>query len=233
MQAPWILARKIWLEKSKKYGFFKKHLIETHMNYETIPSRETIDKTKKSLEERNISVTVVESGADAFEFIKNMIPKGASVMNGSSTTLKQIGFVDYLSSDGHGWNNLHTAILVEQDKNKQARMRAESVLADYFLGSVHAITEEGTVMIASATGSQLPSYAFSSPNVIWVVSTNKIVPTLEDGFRRIKEYVFPLEDKRMKEVGYPGSAIGKILLFEREIMERKIHLILVNEKLGF
>lgn len=203
------------------------------MKYADLPSSQVVEKTKKSLEERNISVTVVENKADALALLKTMIPKGASVMNGSSTTLTQIGFVDYLSSDAHEWNNLHTAILVEQDKSKQSRMRAESILADYFLGSVHAITEGGTVMIASATGSQLPSYAFSSPNVIWVAGTHKIVPTLEDGFARIKEYVFPLEDERMKGVGYPGSALGKILLFEREIMQRKIHLVLVNEKLGF
>jgi len=62
----------------------------------------------------------------------------------------------------------------------------------------------------------------------------KIVPTLEEGMKRVREYVFPLEDNRMKSSGYPGSTIGKILIFEREIMpNRKVTLIFVNEKLGF
>ena len=114
------------------------------------------------------------------------------------------------------------------------KLRKNSVTSEYFLGSVHAVAETGEVLIVNATGSSLPSYAFSSDNVIWIVGTQKIVPTLEDGFKRIREYCVPLEDKRMKSVGYSGTTIGKYLIFEREINDnRKIHLIFVNEKLGF
>jgi len=155
-------------------------------------------------------------------------------MTGSSTTLEQIGFVELLKSGKHPWKNFKDILLAEKDQAKQMELRKKSVAIDYFIGSVHAVTENGEVLIASASGSQLPSYAFSSDNVIWVAGTQKIVPTVEEGFRRIREYCFPLEDKRMKSVGFPGSAIGKILLFEREIMpNRKIKLIFVNEKLGF
>lgn len=204
------------------------------MDYTKIAEDSVIEKTVKALKERNIHAIVVETKEEALEEIKKLIPRGGSVMNGSSTTLNEIGFVDYLKEGTHGWDNVHADILNEKDPEKQARLRKESVLADYFLGSVHAITEAGQLMIASASGSQIPSYAFTSDNVIWVASANKIVADREAAFKRLEDYVFPLENKRMQGVGYPGSTIGRVLLIEREIMpNRHLILILVKEKLGF
>ena len=204
------------------------------MNYETIPSAEITEKTTAALKERNINVIVANTKEEALEKVKSLIPGGVSVMNGSSTTLQQIGFVDYLKSGNSGWKNLHEDILEEKDPQKQAELRKQSVLAQYFLGGIQAITESGQILMASATGSQLAQPAFSADNVILVASTNKIVPTIDDAFTRLKEYVFPLENERMKTVGYPGSVIGKVLIFEREINPaRKITIVLINEKLGY
>jgi len=205
------------------------------MDYETIPPKEIIEKTVKALTERGIEVIIVDDKESALQKVKEAIPQGASVMNGSSRTLEQIGFVEYLKSGEHGWNNLHAAILAEQDKAKQMQLRMQSSFAEYFLGSVHAITQEGQTLTASASGSQIPPYAFTARNIIWVASSNKIVPSIEEGLKRIREYSFPLESERMKSLGYPGSSINKILIFEREstMMGRKVRMILVNEKLGF
>ncbi len=204
------------------------------MNYETIPSPEIIEKTAAALKERGLNVFIVNTKEEALEKVRSLIPAGTSVMNGSSTTLQQIGFVDYLKSGNSGWKNLHEDILEEKDTQKQAELRKQSILAQYFLGGVQAITESGKILIVSASGSQLAQPAFSADNVILVASTNKIVPTIEDAFIRLKEYVFPLENERMKTVGYPGSVIGKVLIYEREINPaRKITIVLVNEKLGY
>lgn len=204
------------------------------VNYTTIPADEIIEKVAENLRSRNITPIIVATKDEALAEIKKLIPAGGSVMNGSSQTLAEIGFVDYLKKGEHGWSNVHDEILKEKDSVKQARLRKESVLADYFLGSVHAITEAGQLLIASASGSQLPSYAFTSDNVIWVASANKIVPDREAGFKRIDDHVFPLENKRMQGVGYPGSTIGRVLVFEREIMpNRHLTMILVKEQLGF
>lgn len=205
------------------------------MNYEAIPSEETIRAASEALKERGIEVFVVDDKAAALAKVKELIPQGASVMNGSSTTLEQIGFVDYLKSGQHGWNNLHEAILAEQDPGRQAELRLQSSFADYFLGSVHAITEEGQTVTASASGSQIAPYAFTARNLVWVAGAHKIVPSLEEALKRVREYVFPKEDARMKSVGYPGSSINKILITEREgaMMGRKVVLILVREPLGF
>ena len=103
------------------------------------------------------------------------------------------------------------------------------------MGSVHAIAETGEMVDASASGSQLPHLAFTSQHLVLVAGTQKIVPTLDDAMRRVREYVVPLEDARMKSVGFPGTVLAKILLMLREtsMMGRTIQIILVNEKLGF
>jgi L-lactate utilization protein LutC len=178
---------------------------------------------------------LVANKEEALEKVKSLIPAGASVTTGASVTLEQIGFVDLLKSGDHPWKNLKVDIVAEKDPIKQALLRKQSVLADYFLASVHALAETGEVVIASATGSQLPSDAFTSDNVIWVVGAQKIVPTLEDGLKRLREYVFPLENEHMKTLYGVGSVLAKILIFEREApsSKRNIHLILVKEVLGF
>ncbi len=171
---------------------------------------------------------------EALNRLKQLIPPGVEVMTAGSTTLDQIGFTDLLISGKHPWNNLKDKILAEKDPVKQNEFRKKSVTADYMIGSVHAVVETGEVLVVNATGSSIPSFSFSSDNVIWVVGTQKIVPTVEEGFKRLREYCFPLEDKRMKSIGYPGSALGKFLLFEKETNpNRKLTLIFVNEKLGF
>ncbi len=204
------------------------------MSYNTIPSGDIIEKTLANAAGRNISVTLVDTKEEALAKVRSLIPDGAEVMTGSSTTLDQIGFVDLLKSGAHPWKNLKDAIVAETDPVKQAALRRESILSQYFLGSVHAILEDGRTLTASASGSQIPSYAFSSDNVIWVAGAQKIVPTLDEAFTRVHEYVWPLEDARMKSVGASGSVFGKVLLFEREVMpNRHVNLILVKEVLGF
>ena len=203
--------------------------------YETIPDQSVVKKVIPALKDRGIEAIIVDNAAQALEKIKELIPANASVNTGSSVTLEQIGLVEYLKSGKHGWNNLKAGVVAEKDPEKQTKLRKEAILSDYFLGSVHAVTENGQLLIASNTGSQLPSYAFASQNVIWVVGTQKIVPTLDDAFKRLKDYVVPLEDKHMLELYKMNTAIGKMLIFEREAQfnKRSLHIIFVNEKLGF
>lgn len=183
---------------------------------------------------RGISPEFVNTKEDALRRLQELIPPGAEIMTGGSTTLQEIGFVDLLKSGKHPWKNWKDMILAEKDEKKQNELRKRSVLSEYFLGSVHAIAETGELVIASATGSQLPSYVFTSRNVIWVAGTQKITPALDAAIKRVREHSLPLEDARMKREGYWGSTVGKLLIFERETDPgRKLTLILVNEKLGF
>jgi len=169
------------------------------------------------------------------ERIKALIPQGASIHNGGSTTLQEIGYIDYLKSETHGWNNLHANILAEADPEKQSKLRRESAFSDYYLGSVHALSETGEMVIASNTGSQLPHLVFTSPNIILVVGTQKITPTLVEAIRRLEEYVIPLEDKRAMSAYKSHTMNTKTLILHKEnpMMGRKVKIILVKERLGF
>lgn len=205
------------------------------MNYNTLAGVESVEKTAESLRAKGYEVIIVESGKEALQKIKQLIPKGASVMNGSSVTLEQIGYPDYLKSGEHGWDDLHKKVTAEKDQEKRVALRKQSAFSDFYLGSVHALTEEGEFLIASNTGSQLPSIVYTSDNLIFVVGTQKIVPTLPDAFRRLEDYVVPLEDEHMKKLYGSGTRLSKIVVFKHEstYSTRKIRLLLVKEKLGF
>lgn len=204
------------------------------MKYDTLASITIVEKTMSALKIRGVSPEFVGTKEDALSKLKELIPEGSEIMTAGSTTLEQIGFIEILMQGKHKWKNLKDEILSEKDPTKQIDIRKRSISVDYMIGSIHAVVETGEVLVVNATGSSIPAYSFSSDNVIWIVGTQKIVPTVEEGFKRLREYCFPLEDKRMKSLGFPGSVIGKFLLFEKEInSNRKITLIFVNEKLGF
>lgn len=205
------------------------------MEYDVLAGPESIEKTVEALTKKGMTAEVVETRADALEKIKALIPDGASIMNGSSRTLDEIGYTDYVKKGSHNWKNLHEAILEERDAEKQAHLRKQSVLSDFYLGSVHAVSEHGEVVIASNSGSQLPHIVYTSPNIIFIVGAQKITPDLASALTRVNEYVLPLEDERMKEVGMGGSFVSKLLILYREpaFMGRFVHVIIVKEKLGF
>lgn len=205
------------------------------MEYNALASSSVVTATKQALEAKGYQVAIVERAKDTLETIKTLIPKGASVMNGSSVTLEEIGYLEYLESGNYPWNNLHEKITAENDPAKRAFTRKQSVLSDYYLGSVHGLAQSGEFVIASNSGSQLPHVVFTSSHLIFVVGTQKIVPTLGDAMKRLKEYVFPLEDAHMKKLYNSGTYLSKIVIFNKEspTSKRVIQFILVNQKLGF
>ncbi len=205
-------------------------------DFSALPPMETINATLEAVRARGIHAELVDTKEAALKRVQELIPPGAVVMTGGSVTLKEIGFEALLISGDHPWRNFKADLLAEKDPARQSEMRRQGILAEFFLGSVNALAETGELVFASRTGSQLPAYAFSSRNVIWVAGAQKITPSLELAIWRIREYVLPLEDKRMKSIGNPaGSKIGRILIMEDEpaFMHRNLHLILVNQVLGY
>lgn len=204
-------------------------------DYTTLASPDSVHRAAEGLKARRFEPVVVKSGAKALELIKTLIPKGASVMNGASVTLEQMGFVDYLKSGEHPWNNLHAAILAENDTEKRHHLRTQSSLSDYYLGSVHALSETGEMVVTSNTGSQLPHLVYTSQNLILVVSTMKITPTLGAALERLEKHVMPLEDEHMKQLYGSGTTRNKTVILHGEsaMMKRSVKVLLVNEKLGF
>lgn len=206
------------------------------MDYDTLPAQERVQRTLDSVNARGIRAELRETKEAALERVQALIPPGCVVMTGGSVTLQQIGFEEILISGNHPWRNFKADLLAEKDPVKQSAMRREGTLAEFFLGSVNALAETGELVFASGSGSQLPGYAYTSRNVIWVVGAQKIAPALEDALRRVREYVLPLEDQRQKSLGNKaGSRINRILIIEGEpaYLRRNLTLILVNEILGF
>jgi hypothetical protein len=207
----------------------------TEITYTQLASRQVMEDTVKALQARGVLAEIVETKAEALERIKTLITDGASVMISGSQTLDEIGFTAYLNEGTHNWHNMAKEIAEEKDPVKHRHLVVQSTMADFYLGSVHAISKRGELVFGSASGGQLPAYCFNSPNIIWVVGAQKITNNVAAALERVMGYWLPQEVEKQRQLGHGGSFIGKFLIFEREdpSQHRKLHLFLVNESLGF
>ncbi|QQG42998.1 MAG: LUD domain-containing protein [Candidatus Daviesbacteria bacterium] len=203
-------------------------------NWDQLASAQTIEKTVAALKISGIEVEVVENAAAARQKVLELIPAGSEVMTMSSTTLDTMGLSEEINRTDGKFKPVRDK-LYAMDRSKEAQeMNRLGSAPQFTVGSVHAVTVDGHVLIASNTGSQLPAYAYSGLNVIWVVGAQKIVRNTEEGIKRIYEHSLPLESERAKKAyNVPGSAVNKILIINREVQPGRIKLILVKEKLGF
>lgn len=203
------------------------------VRWTTIPDDSAIKATLKAITRRGINVVFVKNRVEALAKLTELIPKGAEVMTGSSTTLEEIGFGNYLRSHVHGWRSLNEEIRMENDSAKRQEIRRRAVTAECFLGSVNAISRDGELVACDKTGSRVGAYPFAAKKLLLVAGAQKITTNLEEAMRRVREYVYPLEDQRaMKASGTP-SAPNKWIIIEGETNPDRIILILVRERLGF
>jgi hypothetical protein len=198
-----------------------------------IPDGSTLDRTVKAIESRNVRVILVETGEEALGAILDLIPGGAEVMNGASTTLIEIGFDRALNENPKGWRDYHAIVTAENDAEKRHTLRRKSVAADYYLSGVQAIAESGEIVGCDKTGSRVGAWPHATAHLILVCGANKIVPTLDEALRRCREYALPLESQRAERVYGSPSAIGKYVILESEVEEGRITLILIQEELGY
>ena len=194
-------------------------------------SEEQIERAVPALAANNIRAIVVADRAAALQALLEVLPAGAEVFTATSQTLEAIGALQAINESGR-FDAIRPKLL-KLDRQTQGReMRKLAASPDYVVGSVHAITEQGQVLVASGGGSQLASYVYGAGKVIWVAGTQKIVADLNEGFRRIDEHSLPLEDARMRQTRGVGSQVGKVLVVNREPANRTT-LILVREALGY
>lgn len=201
--------------------------------WKNIPSDEVISTTVENMRQRGFNPEVVATKTEALNRIKALIPQGGEVMTGSSTTLKEIGLSDYLETNAHSWTNVHAEILAENDAQKRAKLRRQASSSDFFLASANAIAQTGELIFADASGSRVTALPYAAGTVILVVGVQKITDSLESAIKRVREYVFPLEDKRAQEAYGVHSGFGKWLIIENEFTPGRIKVILVKEALGF
>lgn len=202
-------------------------------NFSTVAPKETIERAMAALKRNGIEPYFAASGAEAKKKVLELLPEGTEVMTMTSVTLETTGISKEIN-ESEKYPSVRKK-LTSMDREKEgSEMRKLGAAPEYVLGSVHAVTENGEVLIASNTGSQLPAYAYGAGNVIWVVGAQKLVKNLDEGMRRLSAYALPLESERAKKAyGVSGSAVNKILIVNREIQLGRITMVLVGEKLGF
>jgi YkgG family uncharacterized protein len=192
---------------------------------------QTLADTIVALEEHGFSVETVGDLDAARVAALARIPDGASVMTNTSVTLEESGIAAAINENGD-YDSARNRMMALDYATQQQEMKQIAGQTDYSLGSVHAITRDGVLVIASASGSQLASYAWGAANVIFVVGTNKVVPDLETARQRIYEHSLPLEDSRAMAAYGMNSFVGKLLEIHQERPGR-IHIVFVREAVGF
>ena len=201
--------------------------------WNTLPSADTVHRTARAIGDRGIAVVMATDGDDALARVKNLIPLGAEVMTGSSTTLIEIGFDEYIAGGRSGWKDLHSVITLENDEKTRAELRRKSVTADWFVSGANAIAETGEIVACDASGSRVGAWPFAAGHLILVVGINKIVPSLEMAMQRVYDYAFRLENARAQRAYGTPSSIGKCVIISREKIPGRVTLVLVNEALGY
>lgn len=201
--------------------------------WSAIPLQDVVEKTAEEVRKRGIRVILSDNGDDALSALKQIIPPGAEVMNGSSTTLIEIGYEEYISRGQSGWKLVHNGITAENDANKRAELRRKSVTADYFISGANAIARTGEIVACDASGSRVGAWPFAAGHLILVVGINKIVLTLEDALNRIRQYAYRLENLRAQKAYGTPSMLGKCVILAHEKNEGRVTLILVKETLGY
>ncbi len=203
-------------------------------SWNKLANAQAIQNAIQALQKNGIEVLTVDSGEKAKEKVLELIPQGSEVMTMTSVTLDTIGLSEEINKQNGKFNPVRDRLYAMDRKIQAQEMNRLGAAPQFAIGSAHAITQDGHVLIASNTGSQLPAYAYAALHVIWVVGVQKIVKNTDEGMRRIYEYSLPLESERARRAyGVPGSAVNKILIINKETAERRITVILVKEKLGF
>jgi hypothetical protein len=198
----------------------------------TLADDARVRRTAAALEANGISVRLAADAAEARRVVLDLIPDGSQVYHGASQTLERSGITDEIEKSGR-YEPLRPRIWSMDRQTQADEIRRLSAAPDVMLGSVHAVTETGSLLAASMSGSQLGPYVTGAGRVILVVGTQKIVSDLEEGFRRIEEYAFPLEDARAQAAYGIHSGVNKVLVINREIIPGRITVVLVDEALGF
>jgi hypothetical protein len=193
----------------------------------------TIEATAAALRDKGYDVHVVKNGAEARRIVLELLPEGAEVGQGASQTLEDIGVTHELEESGR-----YVAVRKQtrsMDRSTPEGLRAMRKLGvgpDWYVNSAHALTIDGTIVVASNTGSQLAPLAFGAGEVIFVIGSQKIVPDLETAMQRIEEHSLPLEHARMRGLYDIDSEVKKLLIIRKEFRPERFRIVIVREPVG-
>jgi L-lactate utilization protein LutC len=210
---------------------FHREMETQALNFTTPASETELESLATRLRARNFEVVIVDSAADAKAAVMERIPEGARVHSGKSKTLEDAGvFQELMEAEKYDFVRKQT---LKMDRRTQSNeIRKLGAAPDVMLGSVQGVTEEGQLVVTSASGSQIGPYASGAGKLVLVIGSQKIVPDLASAFRRIEEHVFPWEDARLRETLGIGTAITRTLIIERDFYPGRTTVVLVREPVG-
>jgi len=200
--------------------------------FDQLKDLQTVEKTIAALQSNGITACCVETGEEAKKIVLALVPEGAEVMTMTSITLDTIGLAQELN-ESERYDSVRNRLKSINRETQNGEMQKMGAAPAWAIGSVHAVTEHGEVLVASNTGSQFAAYAYGAQHVIWIVGTQKIVKNRDEALKRIYEYAFPLEDDRAQKAYGVGSNVSKLLIISKEVNPRRLTVVFVNEKLGF
>jgi YkgG family uncharacterized protein len=205
---------------------------DIQQRYGVIADDASVRRAAAALEGNGITVIRAADADDAKRIVLGLIPAGSQVHHGASKTLDATGIADAIDDSGR-YDPIRPKIWTMDRATQGDEIRRLTASPAVMLGSVHAVTETGSLVTASMGGSQLGPYVSGAGRVILVVGTQKIVPDLDEAMRRIYDYAFPLEDARAQAEYGIHSGVNKVLIINGEVASGRITVVLVDEALGF
>lgn len=206
--------------------------MKPNMKFSKLAPEQSIEKAVKSLADNGIVAKVTENEEEAKKEVLKLVSPGDEVFTMSSVTLDKTEIAKEIDESGK-YNSVRNK-LNSLDRNTQKReMKKEGAAPQISIGSVHAVTEDGKIFIASGSGSQISAAVYGADKVIFVIGTQKIVKDTDEAMKRIYEYSYPLENQRMMKAHGVGSYPRKILIINKESTPERIFVIFIKENIGF
>lgn len=206
--------------------------VDLEDSFDHVPDAAILEETVAHIEQRNITVTVCETETEAKKYLVECIPADATVMNGRSTTLHEIGFLDYLEREDN-FTYFGNEIRQIDDPDERHAARREALTADVFFDSPNAIAQTGELIGVNGVGTGVGAWSYAAKNLVLVAGTNKIVSSVETAVRRVREFAYPLENERVQRAEGHESVIGKLVQYEYEKQDDRTELVLIDTNLGY
>ncbi|KIQ66866.1 hypothetical protein TR51_05380 [Kitasatospora griseola] len=193
---------------------------------------ERLERTADALAARGFDVEILADAEAARARVRELVAEKASVYTTASETLRLSGIDDDLNGDRHP-RSVKPRVLTMDREAEADEIRHLLATPDVVIGSVAALTETGSLVVASGSGSQLPAYTGGAARAIWIVGAQKIVPDLPAALRRLEEHVLPLESARTEAAYGVPSAVNQLVVFNAPTRFTQGIVLLLREAVGY
>ena len=195
-------------------------------------SAERLERAAAALRANGFDAEILDDAAAARIRVKELVPEGATVLTGASETLRLSGIDEDINADGR-YDAIRPRVLAIDRATGADEIRKLVAGPDYVVNSVAAVTETGSLVLASGSGSQLPANAGGAAHAVWIVGAQKVVPDLSTALRRVEEHALPLENARAEAVYGMPSAVNRLLILNAEPRPGRGTVLLLREAIGY